>query len=137
MSDENKAPFDKRLILKVPEYMPELREELSNYEEKFWTKRLLHLANLGLATLQARPGTTSQQPPPPLQEVKTGIESAVKGPTSSMDVVSNETLTNSASTSSDTVVKVGGSTIEDNPPASSTPSPQRARRLNSGTLQVT
>lgn len=37
-----------RVVFKVPEYMSELREELMSLPENQWSKRILHLALIGL-----------------------------------------------------------------------------------------
>lgn len=63
-STDDNEPFGRRIVLKVPSYMPELREELLQYPENQWTKRMLQLANLGLMYARFNAGATEVAPRP-------------------------------------------------------------------------
>jgi hypothetical protein len=54
MPAELDSSLDKRIVLKVPVYMPELRNELSKYPENCRAKRLLQLASIGLLMIEGR-----------------------------------------------------------------------------------
>lgn len=91
MSDE--IELGKRITLRIPAHMPELRRELDQFPEGFHTKRLLVLANLGLMVSQndtiqslvaqlvkdARDntggGADAPPPPPQVEQVKPGTVS--------------------------------------------------------------
>lgn len=53
--DKDKSP-DKRIVLKVPVYMPELKDDLGKYPENCRAKRILQLASIGLLVQQGRMG---------------------------------------------------------------------------------
>lgn len=63
-STDDNEPFGRRIVLKVPSYMPELQEELLQYPENQWTKRMLQLANLGVMYLRFNSGATEIAPRP-------------------------------------------------------------------------
>jgi hypothetical protein len=48
MPSQEESEFDRRIVFKIPEYMPELRDELLKYPPNQRSKRMLQLACLGL-----------------------------------------------------------------------------------------
>jgi len=82
-SADDKDPFSRRIVFKVPTYMPELREELLQYAENERTKRILQLANLGLMYARANVpnqeiASKSPKPVQPKSAPKPLVEPAVQ-----------------------------------------------------------
>lgn len=60
MAGSEETDFDRRLVFKIPEYMPELREELAKYPQNQRAKRMLQLAYLGMMSLAGKEVTVKE-----------------------------------------------------------------------------
>lgn len=63
MTDDNVKTPERRIVLKVPAYMPKLKEELAKYPENCHGKRLLVLAAIGLAAENGQMSFEAAQQP--------------------------------------------------------------------------
>lgn len=124
MSGTEDIEFERRIVTKVPEYMPELREELMKYPQNVRSKRLLQLAYaqvIGATALQlggvsgadatpspaaaSKPAQTKQATRPAITPKPTeGSDSSKSAPAPAKEIQTGEALNQAVETANPSLV---------------------------------